>query len=410
MKELSIEEKAQRYDEAIEIAKEINNEQQAQPFNVMTRVFPELKESEDERIRKKLLSSFKGIMADADEDELWYGLPYNDIIAWLEKQGEQMLANKIQLGKKYKCIASPRYSTFMRGEIYKPEDKFLCNLMNFCSDCFEPMEDGEQKPTDKVKPKFKVGDWVINDNEYVFHVTIDNNRYQLETLEGTSCHFSYEIIERNFRLWTIQDAKDGDVLRIRNLTFIFQKITNSNVCHKDAAVAYCSYEDNDDGFGVCGPDCIIDLEIITPATKEQRDLLFSKMHEAGYEWDADKKELKKIELKPTDVRTTGYWHVEDVKQEWSEEDEEIVETLNEYVKNLDTLFSEIKIGDKDILSKKFREKVQFWLKSLKERYTWKPSDLQLECLSDAIKHYNSCGYDAPILKELLNELKKLREE
>jgi hypothetical protein len=30
----------------IEIAKEINNEQRAQPFNVMTRVFPELKESE----------------------------------------------------------------------------------------------------------------------------------------------------------------------------------------------------------------------------------------------------------------------------------------------------------------------------------------------------------------------------
>ena len=30
----------------------------------------------------------------------------------------------------------------------------------------------------------------------------------------------------------------------------------------------------------------------TPATKEQRDLLFQKMKEAGYEWDAEKKELK----------------------------------------------------------------------------------------------------------------------
>lgn len=49
-----------------------------------------------------------------------------------------------------------------------------------------------------------------------------------------------------------------------------------------------------------------------------------------------------------------------------------------------------------------------WLKSLKERYTWKPSDTQLECLSDAIKHYNSLGYDAHILKELLNDLKKLK--
>ena len=34
-----------------------------------------------------------------------------------------------------------------------------------------------------------------------------------------------------------------------------------------------------------------------PATKEQRDLLFAKMREAGYQWDADKKELSKI-IKP----------------------------------------------------------------------------------------------------------------
>ena len=31
-----------------------------------------------------------------------------------------------------------------------------------------------------------------------------------------------------------------------------------------------------------------------PATKEQSDLLFQKMREAGYEWDTEKKELKKI--------------------------------------------------------------------------------------------------------------------
>jgi hypothetical protein len=32
-----------------------------------------------------------------------------------------------------------------------------------------------------------------------------------------------------------------------------------------------------------------------PATSEERDLLFAKMREAGYTWDADKKELKKIQ-------------------------------------------------------------------------------------------------------------------
>lgn len=32
-----------------------------------------------------------------------------------------------------------------------------------------------------------------------------------------------------------------------------------------------------------------------PATKEQRDLLFKKMREEGYKWDADKKELREIQ-------------------------------------------------------------------------------------------------------------------
>ena len=51
-----------------------------------------------------------------------------------------------------------------------------------------------------------------------------------------------------------------------------------------------------------------------------------------------------------------------------------------------------------------------WLKSLKGRVQpqWKPSDVQIECLSDAIEHYNSLGYPAPKLKELLDDLKKLK--
>lgn len=75
MKELSIEEKAKRYDEAIEKAKEL------QHYNCwVTSIFPELKESEDEKIRKEIISTLqyanhKGI--------------YDKHLAWLEKQGEK---------------------------------------------------------------------------------------------------------------------------------------------------------------------------------------------------------------------------------------------------------------------------------------------------------------------------------
>ena len=105
-------------------------------------IFQELKGSD---VKTELLGLFKACIN--GEDHPYYPEDCKRWIAWLEKQGEQKSVDKIQLGKKYKCIASPRYSTFVKGFIYKPEDKFLCSLMNFFSDCFESIEDGEQKPT-----------------------------------------------------------------------------------------------------------------------------------------------------------------------------------------------------------------------------------------------------------------------
>lgn len=45
------------------------------------------------------------------------------------------------------------------------------------------------------------------------------------------------------------------------------------------------------------------------------------------------------------------------------------------------------------------------MRRLEER--WKPTDLQLECLSDAIERYNSEGYPADVLKTLLRQLKQI---
>ena len=43
--------------------------------------------------------------------------------------------------------------------------------------------------------------------------------------------------------------------------------------------------------------CCICIDNLKPATKEQRDLLFKKMNNAGFTFDFEKKELKKIEQK-----------------------------------------------------------------------------------------------------------------
>ena len=83
MKELTIEQKAQRYDEALEKAKELIVTSAAYDKFTIERIFPELKETEDERIRKALIRAFKSL----NTIKVWSGIEHTDIIAWLEKQG-----------------------------------------------------------------------------------------------------------------------------------------------------------------------------------------------------------------------------------------------------------------------------------------------------------------------------------
>ncbi len=85
MKELSIEEKAKRYDEILARAKGANVPYYKEDIMSKVKEFvdyllPELKESEDEKIRKELIDYLKEFV------------PFDDTgryIAWLEKQGEQ---------------------------------------------------------------------------------------------------------------------------------------------------------------------------------------------------------------------------------------------------------------------------------------------------------------------------------
>ncbi len=143
-----------------------------------------------------------------------------------------------------------------------------------------------------VEPKFKVGDWLVYKDGGTFCGGLKT--VQVQTVERNMYVFTHgtngahRFIDSECRLWTIQDAKDGDVLSSKNGTFIFKEIRDQNI------ISY-------GGTNTCGffiPST--DREVWTyqksfPATKAQLDLLFVKMKEAGYKWDADKKELRKIQ-------------------------------------------------------------------------------------------------------------------
>jgi hypothetical protein len=83
------EEKAKAYDKALERAKmEMSKDGMKNDviaIHLAETIFPELKESEDEKIRKELISWLK-----SSEGQTLPIDRYNAALAWLEKQGEKL--------------------------------------------------------------------------------------------------------------------------------------------------------------------------------------------------------------------------------------------------------------------------------------------------------------------------------
>lgn len=308
IKELSIEEKAKAYDEAkMRMSAAYNSNRCTIGF--MNEIFPELKESEGEKIRKSIIEFVK------QNKSFHYllGVSKEDAIAWLEKQAEQKPADKVE----------PKFKV---GDIVKHKDNpYLTYILKRFTDdgdyefhaigkdgnegcthfaavkCQDDWELVEQKPTDKVEPKFHKGDWIVHhgtENIYQVVAVIDN-QYQLKYGDNYAIQNCADV-DRCARLWDItKDAKDGDVIFTSSTasheTFIFK-----NIDERGNVKCYFAY-DSEDGFREGKYHFIGSAINCKPATKEQYDTLMKAMADAGYTFDFDKKELKKIEQKPADM-------------------------------------------------------------------------------------------------------------
>lgn len=238
---MTLEEKAKAYDEALKIAKsKIKNDKDHVLYeNDIIEIFPELKESEDEKIRKELTE-------------------------FLKKASGGFLDSTIQ------CKTFGKWCAWIKKQ------------------------DGQKSTADKVEPKFHVGDWIVQENIGVYKV-IEICESWYEVVDSENNHYSISFDnEYMCRRWTIQDAKSGDVLYSLDSTYPF--IFKHRKPYEQAEV-YCGINIYEKFFVENTKDCIITTDKYIPATKEQRDFLFQKMNESGYKWDSDRKELKKIEPK-----------------------------------------------------------------------------------------------------------------
>jgi hypothetical protein len=319
--------------------------------DVARELFSDLYESEDERIRKNIVATIKQC-----PDDFLNPKNRDRMLEWLEKQGNQ------SHWKPTEEQLQTLHTQLNEGAVTYPDDKRV--LTTLYEDLMKITTQEEkknwQKPADKVEPKFHEGDWVVSNPELCFESPlcikdIDNNNYRVESVDGCSGVPTINYLDNYYHLYTIKDAKDGDVLVYEGEIFLIKYYV---LWHK--IVYYCCYDGkNLHKLSIYDSWKKDDFTKVHPATKEQRDLLFQKMKEAGYEWDADKKELKKIDPCSGCTNDKGCINCENgslketEKSAWSKEDKEQLDRA---------IYMMGQLG----LTKSWDD-VYNWLKSLKDR-------------------------------------------
>lgn len=225
---MTIEEKAKAYDEAkARMSRAFNSNRCTLGF--MNEIFPELKDSDSNRIRQKFIKLVK--MSNEVGGFALHKWEADEMLAWLEKQSNS---------------------------------------------------------TDKVEPKFKVGDWIVQENIGIYKV-VEVCESWYEVVNNKDKHYSIGFDKEDMcHLWTIKDAKDGDVLVDEdNDIGIYKEI--EGICWH--SYIYLGGDNCLYGFNICGSH---KQNSTKPATKEQRDNLFKKINEEGYVWYPNSKELYKL--------------------------------------------------------------------------------------------------------------------
>lgn len=274
--------------------------------DVLEKHLNSMNNKDDERLRKTTIAFLKDFAEQGYENAV-------ECIDWLEKQGERPKGKSaLELWKDMRFEVGAQASGNRHEPPMSDNDTKLFSL-NDIDEIMEKITEKQSgeiysdksaleatnevkvdnqncvKPADEVEPKFKVGDWIVFNNKHqsIYQVEkIEDGYYILRHTYGGTFRVCV-LHDENLRLWTVQDAKEGDVLSIvddENRPFIYKGCLDPN--HPDSPVAYCGLNTvNHFQIGGNKHNHWWTDEKVQPATKEQRDLLFQKMKEEGYEWN-----------------------------------------------------------------------------------------------------------------------------
>lgn len=204
----------------------------------------------------------------------------------------------------------------------------------------------------KTNQEFNAGDWVVNRRNGTVHQiecivrNVSNNKNAYNLTDGEYIPTSNI---GDYHLWTINDAMPEDVLVASDGSMF---LCNG---YDDHGVKYFVSLTKDGKLNISdGTHYWETARSCHPATKEERNLLFTKIKEEGYEWDEKNMRLINSTLKEKDEINIGFTRMNEVEG-WSEEDKENYKEILTYLEvqgNSATL---------DINRKKWR-KLESWFK------------------------------------------------
>ena len=130
---------------------------------------------------------------------------------------------------------------------------------------------------------FHEGDWVTN-GMCTFKIASIENGFYYDT---NNCGSDIESIDKSYHLWTIDDAKEGDILAYPDGSLVIFKYRLRGLI-AGLYLGSVLFTDKIEFSRTC---TILNAK---PATKEQCNFLFEALEEAGYEWDNINKKVKEL--------------------------------------------------------------------------------------------------------------------
>ena len=226
-------------------------------LNVANEIFPELKESEDERIRKALIQ-----LVNQCDEELLHPDNARQMLAWLEKQGEKLPVGFYYVNSEGKKFYS---DTFKYGDVTLHVEK-----------------QGE-----KDKPTY---------NTYSKDVQLTQEEYDKKRVSDEATIKEVEAYKKG-----LEDAqkifeKQGEQKPVENKGMDLVEEEMTPFQKKVFCIVDTSIEEEQGLSNICNELLALAIQEIEqkPAWSEEDEKVRKVLKEAGYEWSEETHELKKI--------------------------------------------------------------------------------------------------------------------